>query len=260
PTILMEQVLIQHKVPFDIIFDELADSFGRYQAVILPGQESLSREIIDRLADYAEKGGTVVFTGNTADYNQWRERRQVNPLLELMGLTGLPSEVAVRQLGKGRLVCIPRIVPNLPGQDRGRADIDAEDRFVRDATSSGGRPFPSSMWLLPVNHLEIRSAIVGGLPHSPSIETGAPLTTVLELLNREKTRETIVHFVNFERQKELGPFRVELKKQYRSKVRSVSLVSPESDLPQELEFTENGDRVVLTVPGMQLYTMVVVAY
>ena len=75
PTILMEQVLIQHKIPFDLIFDEQMDRIGRYRAIILPGQESLSQAWVDKLTAYAQDGGTVLFTGNTADYNDWRETR-----------------------------------------------------------------------------------------------------------------------------------------------------------------------------------------
>jgi len=254
PTILMEQVLIQHKVPFDIIFDEQVDTFDRYQAVILPGQESLSRDIIDRLAAYVKKGGTLVFTDNTADFNQWRERRRSNPLLEMMGLDRLPAAMTVRELGKGRLVCIPRIVPQLPGR------AGAGRRLVQDATSSTGRPFPSSNWLLPENHLAIHNALMRNLPQGSAIETEAPLTTVMEILNRDKTSETIVHFINFDRHKQLAPFRVELKSQYRSKVKSVSLISPQFDRPQSLKFAIEGDRIVLTVPGMQLYSMIVVAH
>ncbi len=255
PTILMEQVLIQHKVPFDIIFDEQAETFDRYQAVILPGQESLSRDIIDRLTAYVKKGGTLVFTDNTADYNKWRERRPSNPLLEMLGLDKLPAEITVKKLGQGRLVCIPRVVP-------GGSSTAAEpgEAVVADATSSTGRPFPSSRWLLPENHQAIHQAIVDNLPRGTAIETGAPLTTVMEIVNREKTRETIVHFVNFDQDHRLEPFRVALKKQYQGRVKSVSLISPESDRPQSLEFEDQPDRITLRVPGMQLYSMVVVKH
>jgi len=255
PTILMEQVLIQHKVPFDIIFDEQIEDIGAYQAVVLPGQESLSMDIIERLAAYVQKGGILIFTDNTADYNRWRERRTSNPLLELMGLARRPAEITVKALGAGRLVCIPRIVPELAGRagfSRGGA--------MADATSSSGRPFPSSMWLLPENHHAIHMAIAGNLPRGVSLETGAPLTAVMEMLTREKTSETIVHFINFDHGKRLAPFRVEVKNQFKGRVKSVSLVSPELDRPQSLEFTDEGDRTVLTVPGMQLYAMVVVAH
>jgi hypothetical protein len=43
PTILMEQVLIQHKALLDIIADDNIGSIGRYGAVVLPEQDSLRR-------------------------------------------------------------------------------------------------------------------------------------------------------------------------------------------------------------------------
>ena len=93
-----------------------------------------------------------------------------------------------------------------------------------------------------------------------SIETEAPLTAVIEMLNREKSHETIVHFINFDYGNRLSPFRVELKKQFKGKVKSASLFSPESDQPVELEFREEGSKVVLEIPGMQLYSMLVVSH
>src|SRR5262249_3073073 len=83
-TILMEQVLIQHKVPFDILSDDHISTIGRYGAVILAGQECLSKANIEQLFAYVRNGGTVVFTGNTATFNERREKRAVNPLLSLM--------------------------------------------------------------------------------------------------------------------------------------------------------------------------------
>jgi hypothetical protein len=82
----------------------------------------------------------------------------------------------------------------------------------------------------------------------------------MELLNRKKTNETIVHFVNFNYSNRLAPFAARLKKQMNGKVKSVSLFSPELDRPKELEFTEQGGQVNFTVPGMKLYSMIVVSY
>ena len=82
----------------------------------------------------------------------------------------------------------------------------------------------------------------------------------MEIVNREKTRETIVHFINFDQDNRLAPFRVALKKQYQGRVKSVSFISPESDRPQSLEFADQGDRITLRVPGMQRYSMVVVKH
>lgn len=242
PTVLAEQVLILHKVPFDIIFDQHIDQIGRYQAIILPGQESLSAENIERLTDFVRAGGTLVFTGNTADYNGYRARRRVNPLLALMKLDRRPAVISVRRLGKGKLVYIPEIVPGM------------------EITPQGRWAFPSSQWVLPPNHEEIINAITRHLPEGPSLRAEVPLTTVAEILNREKSRETIVHFVNYEQGKKLDPFRVELKPQFKGRVSKVEMFVPEFDQPGKLEFSMEEGKLVFTVPEMGMYSMIVVSY
>ena len=109
PTTLMEQVLIQHKVPFDLVFDEQLDSAGGYRALILAGQESISNAQVEWLLNYARKGGTLILAGNCGQYNEWRERRHVHPLLP------------ARREGNGRIVFIPHIVPG--SSHPGEADV-----------------------------------------------------------------------------------------------------------------------------------------
>jgi hypothetical protein len=255
PTILMEQVLIQYKAPFDIISDDHIGGIGRYRAVILPEQESLSKDTVDRLLAYARNGGTLVFTGRTAAYNERRERRSVNPLLNLM-----PPEarkrIASRAMGKGRLVYIPAIVRS-GGASGDAAEDNPEIEAPRRVASVRLEP---SEWTLPANHEAIFQAIAGHLPEGLSIRTQAPLTTVMELLNRGATRETVVHFINFERGKSSGDFGVNLRKQFPGGVKSVTYISPDSDDPKPLEFKEALHDVSFTAPATRLYGMVVVAY
>jgi hypothetical protein len=260
PTILTEQVLIQHKVPFTIIFDEQIDTIDKYQAIILPGQESLSKENIDKLTAYVRKGGTLIFTDNTAEFNDWREKRPSNPLFELMDIgpnvagirTSVPtgmtrtggaisSVILTRNVDRGKMIYIPKVIPAV---DPGPAN----------------KPFEPSRWVLPTNHYDIFHAISDNLADGLSIETEGPLTTVMELLNRPKTNETIIHFINFEKDTKLSPFRVRLKKQYDGKVKSVSFYSPEFDDPQKVDFTEEDGKVTFTVPPMKMYSMIVVSH
>ena len=240
PTVLMEQVLIQHKVPFEIIFDEQINHIDQYRAIILAGQESLSQENIDHLLAYVRKGGTLIFTDNTADYNAWREKRLTNPLISVMGIH-YQSLTTVRQLDKGKVVFIPKIEPTIP---------------IR----AGKRPFPSSQWVLPKNHETIYHAVIDNLAQGVSIITEAPLTTVMELLNRKKTKETIIHFVNFDFDKKLVPFRVQLKKQYKNKVKSIVFNLHEFDQPQKIKYFEKNGEMIFDVPSMRLYSMIIVSH
>jgi hypothetical protein len=261
PAILMEQVLIQYKVPFDIIFDEQMDRIDRYRAVILAGQESLSNQWVEKLTAYARKGGTVVFTGDTADYNDWRERRDVNPLLALLG-AAKPGQVSTKAVGEGKLVHIPEITPGITGRTETRRVGIAGDETASAASSPiRGGSFAGADWVLPKNHLAIHQAIAGNLRGQASITTGAPSTTVLELLNRPKTSETIIHFVNVKETTPQVPFRVRVRKQYQGrKTVGVSFLTPESDEPRPLQFLEQEGWITFTTRPMNVYSMAVVRY
>jgi hypothetical protein len=244
PTTLMEQVLIQHKVPFDLLFDEDMDRIGRYQEIILPGQECIGDAQVQQLLEFVRNGGTLLLTGNTAQYNQWRERRRVNPLLP------------ARTEGKGRIIYLPEIVRADSGAGK---DPAAEENAEPGATLQRVTRMSPSQWVLPKNHEAIDQAIVSGLPKGLSIETGAPLTTVMDLLTRPESRETIVHLVNFDRKNPLAPFSVTVRKQFSGPVKSVNCLSPDRDQVLPLTFQEAGDKVTFTVPDTKLYVMVVVA-
>ncbi|MGD0654044.1 MAG: alpha-amylase family protein [Thermoguttaceae bacterium] len=245
PATLMEQVLIQYKIPFDLLFEEQLDRIGRYGAVILAGQECVSDTQIKTLLQYVRGGGALVLTGNTAQYNQWRERRRTNPLL--------PE----RSEGKGRIIYIPEIVR--ADARSSRMPVDDQDPEPGAGPSKSQRMSPAQ-WVLPKNHREIFHAVVEALPKGTSITTEAPLTTVMELLNRPATRETMAHFINFDRKNKLAPFPVALRRQFPGRVKSVTCFSPDADDPAPLSFQESGESVSFIVPATRLYSMIVVAH
>jgi len=256
PAILMEQTLIQHKIPFDVIFDEQMDKIGRYRAVILAGQECLSKAWADKLTDYAQQGGTVVFTGNTAHYNEWRETRRTNPLLSRMGAGSVVS------LGKGKLVYISEIVPASTAAGGGRTIGVAGDETASAAASPArGGTFAAPDWVLPRNHVAIRDAVVNNLAQPLSAVADAPLTAVMEIVNRPASNETMLHFVNFDAGGPTPRFSVRLRSQYAGrKVSSVEVFTPENDDPKKLEFTERAGEIAFTAPPLKRYSMIVVSY
>jgi hypothetical protein len=242
PATLMEQVLIQYKVPFDILFEEQLDRLPKYAAIVLAGQECVSNTQADALLAYVRNGGTLIVTDNTGQYNEWRERRRVNPLLP------------ARQEGKGHVVFVPRIVPGAKRTARG-SDEDPEP----GATQRRGERISPAQWVLPANHAEIYRAVADAVHGGLSVRTEAPLTTVMEITTRPATRETLVHFVNFDRQHRLAPFAASVRKPYGSPVKSVTYLSPDTDDPQTVAGREADGRVSFTVPATRLYGLVVIA-
>ena len=138
--------------------------------------------------------------------------------------------------------------------------MDADENPEPGATPKKSERMSPAQWVLPRNHEEICRTILVGLPNGPALTSEAPLTTVAELLNRGASRETIAHFVNFDRQHPLTAFRVTVRKQFSGRVKSVLCFSPEKDEPASLQFAESADAVAFTVPAMRLYSMLVIAH
>jgi hypothetical protein len=242
PTTLVEQVLIQYKVPWDLLFEEQMDRIGKYAALIVAGQECLSDAQVAALLAYTRGGGTLIVVGNTGTYNEWRETRSKAAL------------GAARSEGKGKIVLIPEVVQ---ANKTARATGVNEDPEP-GATATRGVHMNPPQWVLPKNAEEIYKTVVAAVPAGLSVTAEAPLTTVMEIQRSEKTQETIAHFINFEAKKRLEAFAVKVKKQFPAPVKSVMCYSPETDEPVKLEFAEAGGVVKFSVPEMGVYAMVVV--
>ena len=72
---LVEQALIQAKIPFDIIFDAQLADLTKYRALVLPDQECLSEAQMQTIRRYVESGGGVAATAQTSLFDEWRRRR-----------------------------------------------------------------------------------------------------------------------------------------------------------------------------------------
>jgi hypothetical protein len=175
--------------------------------------------------------------------NERRERRRVNPFLP------------ARTEGKGRIVVIPRIAQADKASRAQSGDGNLEITGGRDT----GSRFGPKQWLLPRNHAEIYGAVVSAMNQPLSIRTDAPLTSVLEMVNRAKARETVVHFINFDRKKPVDRFRVTIRKQFQGPVKRVECISPDTNDPVMLEFQEKAGEITFAVPTTRLYSLLVVS-
>ncbi|MGH9326297.1 MAG: beta-galactosidase trimerization domain-containing protein, partial [Terriglobia bacterium] len=73
--LLVEQTLIQARIPFHLIFDEPLPDFSKLKVLILPGSECLSEEQIGKIRAFVKGGGGLVATGATGLYDEWYRPR-----------------------------------------------------------------------------------------------------------------------------------------------------------------------------------------
>ena len=178
-TTLMEQLLIQHKIPFDLIFDQHWIDLSKYRAVILADQESLSDRAVEQLREYVRGGGGLVATGRTSLYNDWRRRRNDYGLADVLGIRLAPGVRCRRRnrgaFGKGRTAYVPAVTPGRAGRGHG---VPVTRQFagrgirLRQRGTGSCRRMRRKLWP-PSGTRQVRRF---------SIEfEHAPLTTVMEL-------------------------------------------------------------------------------
>lgn len=89
----VEQMLIENRVPFQIIYDRHLDDLERYRALVLAGAVAMSDAQITQVKRYVASGGRVCLVGPAATHDEWMQpRREAR-------FDDLPAGGVVRALG-----------------------------------------------------------------------------------------------------------------------------------------------------------------
>lgn len=83
------QALIEGRVPFDMVHEELLDPehISRYRVLILPSIAALSERQCEQLKQYVNAGGSIVATYQTSLYDEWGAQRKDFGLASLFGVS-----------------------------------------------------------------------------------------------------------------------------------------------------------------------------
>lgn len=278
-TFLFEQVLIQTKIPFDIIFDQYLDKdLSKYKILVLANQDCLSDAQIECLKNYVKAGGGLIITENTSLYNKWRRRRHRLGLRslfqedlpyppgtkisqhpwsldskwyrhsswvrELEGFTEENKEQVRGQYGKGRVVYIPYVKPGLD-------------------KPSGVAP-TSKYWKLPVNYKNLEDAVKWAAGETLPIKIEAPDYVTMEWLQQKEHKRMVLHLVNYnvENQSLVKDIKVNINISDGEKVKEVKVFSPDdiNSKNKPLEYKINDRCLHLSVPELHNYDMVAIQY
>ncbi len=258
--ILVEQALIQAKVPFHLIFDEhLSDiSPTTCKALILPDSECLSDEQLASIRKFVEAGGGLIVTEQAGLYDQWR-RLRVTP-----GLQGLVDNQAPaapyqeqvkatpvvqgpstrKQVGQGRVVYIPGIEFDGPLPP-------AEPYFH----------IGPAFWKRPKNWKELIDAIDWTSQGDIPLQVLGPDFLGANLVEQPEKRRRLVHLVNYNRQvPSIENIEVQCAMPGGQSASAVRLYSADSDAYRTLNFQMRGTKAVFTVPRLNVYCMVAASW
>jgi len=253
-TTLMEQLLIQYKIPFRIIFDRDLADLSRYKAVILADQESLSDQQMDQIRAYVKHGGGVLATGDTSRFTEWRRRRLDYGLADLLGIHVTDAAAPTsgrRSFGAGRVAYIRDVTPAVP------VPKWAAYGFFPIAESGFGKAY----WALPKNSAELISALryAAGGQFSVEFDAQAPLTTVMNYTENEDGTERVVHWVNYALGRSVAPAHVSIAIPAGREVEAIHLVSPDHG-PQDLKWSVHEGRVLFDIPGPEVYEAAAITF
>ncbi|HEY3841270.1 MAG TPA: beta-galactosidase trimerization domain-containing protein [Bryobacteraceae bacterium] len=264
-SMLVEQALIEAKIPFDIIFDPQLADLSRYKALILPDQESLDDAQMDRIRRYVESGGGLVATEQSSLYDNWRRRRTNYGLHDVFGVNApayrenlytfrpYPSTVPAPTAEH-----LPPTPPASPANHhtfgRGRSSYLAA---IRPAVPKpAGASMTSDYWKLPLNAQQIVDEVrwaAGGV----SLEVKGPSTLVVEPEEQPSTGRVIVHMVNYDDEAHSSIDNVQISMKLPS-AKKVQLLSPDSAAPVAAAVTLSKGGITFTVPHIRTYEIAVV--
>lgn len=85
----MYQALIEGRIPFEMVQDELFDPehINRYKLLLLPNIAALSDAQCNQLREYVRQGGSLLATYETSLYDEWGARRTDFGLADLFGVS-----------------------------------------------------------------------------------------------------------------------------------------------------------------------------
>jgi len=263
---LMEQLLIQYKIPFDIISDRDLPTLSRYRVVVLANQDSLTSQAVAQIRDYVQQGGGLVATGETSLYTEWRRRYNDLALADVLHvhvdaskfsfgsggvaasaplLTNVP-DYQESTFGKGHVVYLRAVVP--AGRTSATADFPPENEAYRH-----------NLWSMPENSADLLKALhyaSGGVPFSVVFQD-APLTTTMELTDNAASTERSLHWLNYDLRANVKPAPVSVAVPAGKHVSSVEVLSPDAP-PQMVSFQETDGRVAFTLPSLTVYNDAVI--
>ena len=243
-TVLFEQTLLQSRIPFGMVFDGQLRDLSKYRVLVLADQDALSDEQVALIRNFVQQGGGLVATGNSSLLTEWRTRRKRLGLADVFGIDAPPAASAAnapvrRQCGKGRVVYIPRIDPQV-------APPPAQMNYSVRNTA----------WKLPKNYADLVDAVRWSAGSRLSAEVDAPLWVTDELAEQQSSHTRLLHLVNFKFEQPVKDVRVHIRIPDGMRLQEAVLRTPYAP-PHRLDCSSGGGEARFTVPKLNAYALVV---
>jgi len=257
--ILIEQTLIQSRIPFDLVFDEHLADLSKYKVLILPDSECLSEQQITAVRQFVDRGGGLLASGGAGLYDEWR-RVRVRP-----GLSGLADSQPRAEAYQERVEGSDAAARLPVRQEYGKGRVV----YFFSLPLDGIRPDPSPyfnidnrFWKRPKNWPEIQEAIRWAGKAAFPVEVSGPAYLVANLVSQSDKQRLLLHLVNYNARNapSIQSVDVNLQTPNGKTIKEVRLITPDSTHPENLEFSKADSRITFTVPEVKTYSVIVVSW
>ncbi|MHB1935801.1 MAG: hypothetical protein ACYCOR_04380 [Acidobacteriaceae bacterium] len=259
--VLVEQALIQARVSFQLIFDEQLGELspGLCKVLILPNSECLSDDQLALVRRFVEAGGGLIATEQTGLYDGWRRLRIKPGLLGLVDnqppaaayqeevrnapvAAGPPSR---KQVGRGRVVYFPGIEFDGP--------LPPPEPYFH---------IGPEFWKRPKNSKELIDAVSWAAQSDLPLLVTGPDFLAANLVEQPDKRRRLVHLVNYNTKHvpSIENIEVSCVLPDGTSARAVRLYAVGSESFATLDFRMQGQNAAFTVPELNAYCMVSVAW
>jgi len=214
---LAEQVFLRHHVLFDVLYLRSPEDMRRYDLLVFPEIRCLSDSEIEEIGNFVRAGGAVVSLGETCRYDEYFRERLSPGVAQALDVES--EKVKSLAVPKGALE---------PG---GWRKCDGLLKAVRDVLG------------------------VRGLP----LEVDAPDTVVVDAYRIPESRKSIMSLLNFDPDKKVRDVTLRLSSDKFGIITQAWCASPDSESYelQPLQAKQDSDDLVLTVPEVDIFTLVV---
>lgn len=256
--LLLEQTLIQSRIPFTLIFDEQLEHLHRYKVLILPNSECLSDRQLALIRKFVAAGGGVVATEQTGLYDEWRRLREVPglhdwfpaqtagrgwPEREQLNRHRRMAPPIARTWGRGRLVYFPRL------------EFDGPFPPLQQYFSMG-----PAFWKAPHGWRRIAREIRWAHKSPLPIEISGPDFLAANFVTQAQPRRLMAHLVNYGLARTPQLSNIVLRCRWPGPGLAnaqVTLYMPGEE-PRPLAARWQGGKMVCRIPELRAYAMAVI--
>jgi hypothetical protein len=259
--ILVEQALIQAKMPFHIIFDEHLShlSPAMCKVLILPDSECLSDEQLASIRRYVEAGGGLIATEQAGLYDSWR-RVRVKPGLQGLVDRQVPAVGYEEEVGAAQRTAGPPV-----RKEFGQGRVVYFPGLEFDGPLPRPEPYFSigtEFWKRPKNWKELVDAVSWAARGNVPLQVSGPDFLGVNLVEQLEKRRRLIHLVNYNTGNIPSIENIELKCAVPEgkSAGAVKLYSADLDAYLTLNFQMQGLQALFTVPKLNAYCVVAVSW